>query len=72
MLQTLICRSHKWNFPAVHSQAKNQQLCHEINSFLTLQKEVETNGDPATKRKSFSLAQNILSVNYPNIFPEGA
>ena len=64
MLQTLICRSHKWNFPAVHSQAKNQQLCHDFNGFLTLVKEVETDEDNVTKRKNFSLAQNILSVNY--------
>ena len=55
----------------MHSQAKNQQFCHDFNSFLT-EVEVETDEDHATKRKSFSLAQNILFVNYPNIFPVGA
>ena len=30
---------------------------------------METDDDPATMRKSFSLVQNILFIGYTNIFP---
>ena len=43
-----------------------------ISMLLRRKWKLMTDEDHATKRKSFSLAQNILSVDYSNIFPEGA